>query len=109
MEEHEIRSIEKANPILEVAAEMGLKVRANLGACFRPERHRPDDEPTLFFNVAKNTFLCKTCGDVGGSVIDFVCQLKGWQRQQAIDWLSHRIEFDRQTRQMYYTRGKKKN
>jgi hypothetical protein len=109
MEEHEIRDVERANPILEVAAEMGLKVRRNLGACFRTERHLPDDEPTLFFNVAANTFLCKTCRDVGGGVIDFVSQFKGWDRQQAIDWLVHRIEFDRQTRQMYYTRGKKKN
>jgi CHC2 zinc finger len=109
MEEHEIRRIEQANPILEVAAEMGFKVRRNLGSCFRSERHSSDDEPTLFFNVAKNTFACTSCRDVGGGVVDFVSQLKGWDRQQAIDWLVHRIEFDLQTRQMYYTRGKKKS
>jgi len=109
MEEHEIRRIELANPILEVAAELGLKVRRNLGPCFQTERHLSDDEPTLFFNVAKNTFLCTACRDVGGGVIDFVSQYKGWDRQQAIDWLVHRNEFDHQTRQMYYARGKKKS
>jgi hypothetical protein len=41
---------------------------------------------------------------VGGSVVDFVCQVKGWPREQAIAWLAHRIEFDRQTREMYYER-----
>jgi hypothetical protein len=108
METREIRRIEQANPILEVAAEMGLKVRGNLGSCFRTEKHAAGDEPTLFFNVAKNTFLCKTCRDVGGGVIDLVCQFKGWQRRQAIEWLVHRIEFDQQTRRMYYSKGKKK-
>jgi hypothetical protein len=46
---------------------------------------------------------------VAGDVIDFVCQSQEWDRQKAIDWLSHRIEFDQKTRSMYYGRGKKKN
>ncbi len=108
MEEQEIQHIEQANPIVQVAVEMGLSVRGNLGPCFRTERHMGDKEPSLFFNVAKNIFLCKTCEDVGGGVIDFVCQFKGWDRQKAIEWLAHRIEFDQQTRKLYYLRGKKK-
>lgn len=108
MEEKELKRIEQANPIVEVAVELGLKVRANLGACFRMERHLEDEEPSLFFNVARNSFLCKTCEDVGGSVIDFICQYKCWEREKAIEWLAHRIEFDQQTRKMYYTKGKKK-
>jgi hypothetical protein len=108
MEEQEIRQIEQSNPIIQVAEEMGLKVRRNLGPCFRTERHIGDNEPSLFFNVAKNMFLCKTCEDVGGGVIDFVCQFKDWERQKAIEWLVHRIEFDQQTRKMYYSKGKKK-
>lgn len=108
MEEKEIRQIEQANPIVEVAVELGLKVRGNLGSCFHIDRHLGEDNPTLFFNVARNSFLCKTCDDVGGGVIDFICQYKGWERQQAIAWLAHRIEFDRETRTKYYTRGKKK-
>jgi hypothetical protein len=108
MEEKEIRLIEQANAIVEVAVELGLKVRGNLGACFRTERHLGQDEPSLFFNVARNSFLCKTCEDVGGGVIEFICQYKGWERQKALEWLAHRIEFDRQTRKMYYSRGKKR-
>ncbi len=108
MEEHEIQHIEQTNPIVEVAVEMGLRVRGNLGTCFRTERHMEDTEPSLFFNVAQNTYFCKTCEDVGGGVIDFVCQFKGWDRPQAVEWLVHRIEFDRQTRKMYYSKGKKK-
>ena len=108
MEEKEIKRIEQANAIVEVAVELGLKVRNNLGLCFRTERHGGEDEPTLFFNVARNSFLCKTCQDVGGGVIDFLCQYKDWDREEAVGWLAHRIEFDLQTRQMYYTKGKKK-
>lgn len=108
MEEKEIKRIEQANAIVEVAVELGLKVRNNLGLCFRTERHSGEAEPTLFFNVARNSFLCKSCQDVGGGVIEFLCQYKDWDREKAIEWLAHRIEFDQQTRQMYYTRGKKK-
>ncbi len=108
MQEKEIGYIEQANAIVEVAVELGLKVRKNLGGCFRTERHSGQEEPSLFFNVARNSFLCKTCGDVGGGVIEFICQYKGWERQKAIEWLAHRIEFDQQTREMYYSKGKKK-
>jgi hypothetical protein len=108
MEEQEMKQIEQANPIIEVAAELGLKVRGNLGPCFRIERHVEKEELSLFFNVARNSFLCRTCEDVGGGVIDFICQFKSWEREKAIEWLTHRIEFDQQTRKMYYTKGKKK-
>jgi hypothetical protein len=108
MEENEIRQIEQSNAIVEVAVELGLKVRGNLGTCFRKERHSGQDEPSLFFNVARNSFLCKSCEDVGGGVVDFICQYKCWERQKALEWLAHRIEFDQQTRKMYYSRGKKK-
>ncbi len=104
----QIAGIEQANQIVEVAVELGVKIRGNLGACFRRERHAGQDEPTLFFNVARNSFLCKQCEDVGGGVIEFVSQYKGWQRQQAIDWLVHRMAFDQETRKKYYTKGKKK-
>ena len=57
MEEKEITHIEQANSIIEVAVEMGLKVRGNLGPCFRTERHSGEDEPSMFFNVARNSFF----------------------------------------------------
>jgi hypothetical protein len=108
MQENDLKRLEQLNPIIQVAVEMGLSVRRNLGYCFRTERHTGDDAPSLFFNVARNSFLCKTCDDVGGSVVDFICQYKGWDRQEAIAWLVHRIEFDQQTRAMYYSKSRKR-
>jgi hypothetical protein len=105
----QLQLLEQNNPILQVAVELGIKVRGNMGKCFRTEAHAGGaDELTLFFNLAENSFFCKTCTDVGGDVIDLVCQYQGWERNQAIDWLNHRIEFDRQTKKMYYQRGKRK-
>lgn len=108
MEGDTLKRLEQANPIVEVAVEMGLRVRNNLGVCFRRQQHAGENEPSLFFNVAQNTFFCRQCQDVGGGVIDFVCQYKGWERQRAIEWLVHRLEFDQETRQKYYYRGRRK-
>jgi hypothetical protein len=109
MEPDEIRRVEQKNPILQVAIELGLKVRGNMSACLRGERHPEPQSATLFFDVARNSFLCKSCSDVGGGVIDLVCQVRGWERQQAIEWLAHRIAFDQQTRDLYYNnRGRRK-
>jgi hypothetical protein len=109
MEDRDLNKLEQGNPILQVAVELGIKVRSTTGICFRSERHvNGSDEFTLFFDLAKNSFFCKTCSDVGGNVIDLVCQYQGCDREKAIDWLKHRIEFDLQTRELYYQKGKKK-
>ncbi len=109
MSEIDLQELERASAIVGVATELGLKVRGNVAQCFKKERH-PDDAaaPTLFFDTAKNSFLCRTCPDVGGSVIDLVSQYRGWDREQAIDWLAHRSEFDRLTRNKYHGKGRKK-
>jgi len=105
MSDIDLRTIEQGNPILEVAVELGIKVRGNTGQCFRSERHDlSQGKYPLFFNVAENTFFCRDCTDVGGGVVDLVCQHRGWERDKAIDWLAHRIEFDLQTRDKYYHR-----
>jgi len=109
MEDRDLNKLEQGNPILQVAVELGIKVRSTTGQCFRSERHvKGSDEFTLFFDLAKNSFFCKTCSDVGGNVIDLVCQYQDCNREKAIDWLKHRIEFDLQTRKLYYQKGKKK-
>ena len=109
MQEKEVERIERLNPIVEVAVELGLEVHGHLGVCFNSDRHAGETEPALFFNVARNSFLCRTCEDIGGGVIDFVCQYKQWDRRKAVDWLVHRIEFDQQTREIYYhRRGKRR-
>lgn len=109
MEDQDLKKLERGNPILQVAVELGIKVRSSTGICFRSERH-PDgsDEFTLFFDLAKNSFFCKTCSDVGGNVIDLVCLCQGCDREKAINWLKHRIEFDLETRELYYQKNKKR-
>ncbi len=104
-----LKALERASSIIEVATELGIKVRGNVGRCFKKERHSDEAEtPTLFFNPAKNSFFCTICPDVGGSVIDLVCQRQGWDREKAMDWLAHRSEFDQLTRKLYHGKGKKK-
>lgn len=109
MEESDLKRIEQASPIIEVATELGIRVRGSVATCFRQDRHQDEEEkPTLFFNPAKNRFTCKVCSDVGGSVIDLVCQFRGCDREKAIEWLAHRAEFDQFTHKLYHGKGKKK-
>lgn len=109
MDEIDLRKIEQASPIIEVAIELGIKVRGNMAKCFRSERHGGVDQPmTLFFNSSRNTFFCKSCQDVGGSVIDLVSQYRDLSREDAVGWLTHRSDFDLLTKQRYSGKGRKK-
>lgn len=109
MDENELKKLERANPIIQVAIELGIKIQGNLGRCFRQLRHPVDDQSmTLFFDAARNTFFCRTCQDIGGSVIDLVRQYRGLSDEEAIAWLAHRMEFDKQTRDRYHGRGREK-
>jgi hypothetical protein len=109
MDEAEIRKLEKGTPIIEVATELGIKVQGSVGTCFKKDKHIVDDgKPTLFFNLGKNRFHCRSCTEVGGTVVDLVCQYHGWDRQQAIDWLAHRADFDQLTKKLYHGKGRKK-
>jgi hypothetical protein len=108
-EQIDLKMLERASPIIAVAIELGIKVQGSMGTCFRKDRHAPHGEQqTLFFNPAKNTFQCRSCPDVGGSVIDLVCQRQGWKQEEAIAWLAHRAEFDQLTQRLYRGKGKKK-
>ncbi len=109
MDDNQIKQLERINSVVDVAKELGVTFDKSMGRCFRADRHPGGgDERTLFFNLAKNTFLCKTCGDIGGSVTDLVCQIKGCGREEALEWLAHRVEFDQKTKKMYHGRGRKK-
>jgi len=109
MEEPDLKKLELANPIIKVAIELGIKVQGSRGRCFQEDTHpSKDDKPTLFFNPAKNTFLCTQCTGLGGTVVDLVCQYKGWDRKKAIDWLAHRAEFDAFTAGLYHGKGLKR-
>jgi hypothetical protein len=108
-EQLDLKQLEKTNPIIEVAVELGIKVQGSMGRCFNEGRHGSEpDKLTLFFNPAKNTFQCQSCSDVGGSVVDLVCQVRGWDSRQATDWLVHRADFNQMTRKLYQGKGKKK-
>ncbi len=105
----DLEKLEKANPIIQVAIELGIKVQGGTGKCFRKDRHAPDSEkPTLLFDLAKNRFRCRECPDVGGGVVDLVCQYHEWDRKRAIEWLSHRADFDRLTKKLYHGKGRRK-
>jgi hypothetical protein len=109
MDEIDLRKIEEASPIIQVAIELGIKVQGNMGKCFKSERHRDGDRAmTLFFNPSRNTFFCKSCEDVGGSVVDLVSQYRAVAREEAISWLAHRSEFDLLTKQRYGGKGRRK-
>jgi hypothetical protein len=109
MDEIDLQKLERKSPIIQVAIELGVKVQGNMGRCFNEEVHRSMDEAmTLFFNTARNTFFCKTCQDLGGSVIDLVSQHRNLSREDAIAWLEHRLEFDTMTRERYHGKGRKK-
>jgi len=110
MDELDLRQLDRANSIIQVAIELGIKVQGNMARCFNDRGHAAEDKAmSLFFNAAKNSFFCKTCPDVGGSVIDLVSQYRGLNREEAIAWLAHRVEFDQMTRRLYYGRGRKKD
>jgi hypothetical protein len=109
IKELDVEKLEKDTPIIEVATELGIKVQGSMGICFKKDKHTEDDgKPTLFFNPGRNNFRCRSCQEVGGSVVDLVCQYQGWNREQAIEWLTHRADFDQHTRKLYCGKGKKK-
>lgn len=109
MDGQEWKKLEQASPILEIATELGIKLRGSMGQCFRGDRHAgANSDYTLFFNPAQNRFFCRICEDLEGDVVDLVSQCKGWSRDQSIEWLIHRRDFDLETRDKYYDRGKKK-
>lgn len=103
MDQIAIRDIERANPIIQIAIELGIRIQGSTGVCFHKDRHGlKADQFTLFFKPVQNSFFCKNCPDIGGSVVDLVCQHQGWDRETAMDWLVHRNEFDQMTRKLYY-------
>ncbi|NKE70199.1 toprim domain-containing protein [Candidatus Manganitrophus noduliformans] len=83
MELKEIKSI----PILNVAEKLGLKIKGRSAHCFA---HQPDRNPSLRFNIEKNTFRCYVCPQVGGSVIDLVMQVLNVPFHEALEYLCGR-------------------
>lgn len=92
----DIRTI-KSIPILDVAERFGLKIRGRSAHCFA---HQPDRNPSLHFNIEKNTFRCYVCPQIGGSVIDLVMQVLNLPFHEALKYLSARSRPERAPRGM---------
>ena len=71
-------------PIEEVAARLGLDIRAHKALCpFHNDHH-----PSLSFNTRKNTYRCFVC-DAHGGTIDLVMHLLHKTFLEACQWLSN--------------------
>ncbi len=109
MNEQDLRQLEEASSVTQVAIELGIKVQGNRGRCFKAERHPfAADTMTLYFDTVRNSYFCRVCEDLKGSVIDLVSQFRNVSREEAVSWLEHRLEFDLLTRERYQTKGRKK-
>jgi hypothetical protein len=74
----------RALPIEEVAARLGLDVRAHKALCpFHADHH-----PSLSFNVRRNSYRCFVC-DAHGGTIDLVMHLLHKTFPEACSWLSN--------------------
>lgn len=69
MERYEIQKLREL-PIEAVAERLGLRVKKHHSVCCFHDDHNP----SLYFNVKKNTFRCFSCGAHGG-VIDLALKL----------------------------------
>ena len=74
----------RALPIEEVAARLGLDVRAHKALCpFHADHH-----PSLSFNVRRNSYRCFVC-DAHGGTINLVMHLLHKTFPEACSWLSN--------------------
>jgi DNA primase len=78
----------KVNPIMKVAAALGLKVEGRKARCFNGTAHKSgtDEKPALVFQTEVNRFTCYACG-VRGDAIDLVCAVRKLSFREAVQWL----------------------
>ena len=92
---YDLEEISAKNNIIHVARELDLNVNRSTVPCIKRKNHKDQSGyPTMTFNPLKNTFKCWVCKDVGGDVIDFVMQVKGISRKEAIEYLAIRAEIE---------------
>jgi DNA primase len=73
MDKPRIEALKAANPILEVARDLGLEVVRQRMRCPRPENHAHGDRtPSVTLSPQRGTFKCWVCPDVKGDVVDLV-------------------------------------
>jgi len=91
----ELDSLKQANPIEEVARELGLNVIAHKMRCPNPEKHSHGDRsPSVTFWPEKGSFRCWVCPEIKGDVIDLVRMTKGMSFGETVRWLRARRGLD---------------
>ncbi len=99
--------LNRANPIFEIARELGIPVGKNVVHCIKREKHvNSNGVPTMTFNLIKNTFRCWVCPDVCGDVVDLVMLAKDVDRERAIQFLSIRSDIKTDNDRAKFFKGK---
>jgi DNA primase len=80
----------KEIPILDIAKQLGIKVRGNKAMCFNGH---DDKTPSLCFSENKNLWKCFGC-DAGGDNINLVMGVHQCDFKTALEWLSHFYNID---------------
>lgn len=86
-----LRRLKAANPILEVARDLGLEVTRRRIRCPRPENHAHGDRtPSVTLSPERGTFKCWVCADVKGDVVDLVRLVRRLGFTEAVRFLEAR-------------------
>jgi len=91
MPKFDLNQIKAKNSIIEVAREFGYKIEDNHMRCFQYKNHnKMDSDPSLCFDLEKNSFWCPVCHDVHGDVIKFVMMSRNLNFYGAVTFLANR-------------------
>jgi DNA primase len=78
----------KRIPIATIAADLGIRIKG-FGSTNCPFPDHADKKPSFQLRGKANAWKCYGCGR-GGSTIDLVMQLNGWDFVEASKWLQDR-------------------
>ncbi len=91
MDKLRIEALKAANPVLDVARDLGLDVTRQRFRCPRPANHAHGDRtPSVSLSPERGSFKCWVCPEVKGDVVDLVRLVKGWGFLEAVRWLEER-------------------
>lgn len=82
MEKYEIEKLRNL-PIVGVAERLNIRVKKNRAICCFHDDHNP----SLYFNIKKNTYRCFSCG-AHGDVINLAIHVLGKSFYEACKWLA---------------------
>jgi DNA primase len=92
LDKSDLEALKAANPIEEVARELGWNVVNHRMRCPLPDRHTHGDRtPSVTFWPDKNSFKCWVCPEVRGDVISLVMLAHKGSFPDAVHWLRQRV------------------